>query len=96
MHALATSAAPPKPESTSEYPSRPIRVIVAFGPASITDILTRTVMPKLSESLGQPIIVDNRPGAGGNIGTDITVKSTPDGYSLTLGSASVLALNGFL
>jgi len=96
MHALAAGAAPAKPEGAADYPSRPIRVIVAFGPGSITDILTRTVMPRLSESLGQPIIIDNRPGAGGNIGTDIAVKSTPDGYTLTLGSASVLAVNGFL
>jgi tripartite-type tricarboxylate transporter receptor subunit TctC len=96
VHALAAGAAQAKLESTSDYPSRPIRVIVAFGTGSITDILTRTVMPKLSESLGQPIIVDNRPGAGGNIGTDIAVKAVPDGYTLTLGSASVLAINGFL
>ena len=73
MRALTTSAAPAKPESTSEYSSC---MIVAFGLASITDNLTHTVMPKLSESLGQPVIVDNRPGASGNIGTDITAQST--------------------
>jgi len=78
------------------YPSRPIRVIVPFGAGSITDLLTRTVMPKLSDALGQIIVVDNRPGAGGNIGTDLVVKSNPDGYTLTLGAASTLAVNGFL
>lgn len=78
------------------YPSRPIRVIVPFGSGSITDVLTRTIMPKVSEALGQPVVVDNRPGAGGNIGTDLAVKATPDGYTLTLGAASTLAINGFL
>lgn len=80
----------------ADYPNRPIRVIVPFGTGSITDVLTRVVMPKVSEGLGQTIIVDNRPGAGGNIGTDIAVKAAPDGYTLVSGSASVLAVNGFL
>jgi tripartite-type tricarboxylate transporter receptor subunit TctC len=90
------AAAQPRGDPAGDYPRRPIRVIVPFGAGSITDILTRSVMPKVSEALGQPIVVDNRPGAGGNIGTDMAVKAAPDGYTLVSGSASVLAVNGFL
>jgi tripartite-type tricarboxylate transporter receptor subunit TctC len=88
--------AAPSPDAAKNYPTRPIRVIVPFGAGSITDILTRTIMPRLSQGLGQTIVVDNRPGAGGNLGTEIVVKSAPDGYTLVSGSASVLAVNGFL
>lgn len=83
-------------DPAKDYPRRPIRVIVPFGAGSITDILTRTLMPRVSEGLGQTIVVDNRPGAGGNLGTEMVVKSAPDGYTLVSGSASVLAVNGFL
>jgi len=93
---LPAAAAQLKGDPAKDYPSRPIRVIVPFGTGSITDILTRTIMPKVSEALGQQIIVDNRPGAGGNMGTDMVVKAAPDGYTLVSGSASVLAVNGFL
>ena len=90
------AAAQPKRDATKDFPTRPIRVIVPFGTGSITDILTRVVMPRVSEALGQPVIVDNRPGAGGNIGTALAVNAAPDGYTLVSGSASVLAVNGFL
>ena len=83
-------------ETTGDYPSRPIRVIVPFGAGSITDVLTRTTMPKLGEALHTTIIVDNRPGGGGNPGTDLGVKAAPDGYTLIMSSASTLAVNGFL
>lgn len=91
---LAASA--PSADPARDYPRRPIRVIVPFGAGSITDILTRSIMPKVSEGLGQTIVVDNRPGAGGNLGTEMVTKSAPDGYTLVSGSASVLAVNGFL
>jgi tripartite-type tricarboxylate transporter receptor subunit TctC len=91
---LPAAAAPADP--AKGYPSRPIRVIVPFGTGSITDILTRTILPKVSEALGQPIVIDNRPGAGGNIGTEMVVTAAPDGHTLVSGSASVLAVNGFL
>lgn len=94
--ALSASPGEVKGDAERGYPSRPIRVIAPFGAGSITDVLTRTIMPNLSESLGQMIVVDNRPGAGGNIGTDMAVKATPDGHTLTLGAASGLAVNGFL
>ncbi len=64
------------------YPSRPLRYVVAFVPGGINDILARIVGQKLSEAWGQPVIVDNRPGAGGNLGTELVAKSSPDGYTL--------------
>ena len=70
------------------YPSRPVRIIVGFTPASSNDILARFIAAKLTERLGQQVIVDNRPGANGVIGSDLTAKSTPDGHTLMLMSTS--------
>src|SRR5215831_13185371 len=78
------------------YPSRPIRFVVAFPPGGGTDIIARSIAQKLSERLSQPVLVDNRPGAGGNIGTDIVAKSAPDGYTMLMGSAGPLAINASL
>ena len=96
---LAVSALPAaaaQADAAAGYPNRPVRVIVPFGVGSITDVITRVVMPALSDSLGQSIIVDNRPGGGGNPGTEMGVKAAPDGYTLIMSSASTLAVNGFL
>ena len=70
------------------YPSKPIRVVVPFPPGGGTDIVARTVTPKMAEILGQPFIIDNRAGAGGNIGTEQVAKSPADGYTLLVASAS--------
>jgi tripartite-type tricarboxylate transporter receptor subunit TctC len=70
------------------FPERPIRLIVPFPPGGSTDLLARTVGPRLTEAWQQPIIIDNRPGAAGNIGTDIAAKAPPDGYTLVLTSMS--------
>ena len=70
------------------YPAKPVRLIVGLAPGGATDIMARTLVPGLSEELGQPVVVDNRPGAAGTIGAGIVAKSTPDGYTLFLASSS--------
>src|SRR5271163_1686164 len=66
------------------YPTRPVRVIVPFAPAGVTDILARLTGQWLSERLGQPFIIDNRPGSGGNIGTEAVIRAPADGYTLLM------------
>src|SRR5439155_7817152 len=77
------------------YPSKPIRVVVPFPPGGGTDIVARTVTPKMAEILGQPFIIENRAGAGGNIGTEAAAKAPADGYTLLVASAST-AINATL
>ncbi len=78
------------------YPAKPIRFVVAFPPGGGTDIIARSIAQKLSDRLAQQVVVDNRPGAGGNIGTDIVAKAAPDGYTMLMGSAGPLAINASL
>jgi tripartite-type tricarboxylate transporter receptor subunit TctC len=75
------------------YPSKPVRIIVGFPPGQATDIVARLVADKLSARLGQPFIVDNKPGAAGIIGTELTVKAPADGYTLQFSSSGPLAVN---
>src|SRR5262247_2912265 len=70
------------------YPTRPVRIIVAFAPAGSSDIVARLMGQWLSERLGQPFVIENRPGAGGNIGTEAVVRASPDGYTLLIVSSS--------
>lgn len=74
------------------YPSKPIRIIVAFSAGGVSDLLARSVGQELSKQLGQPVIVDNKVGAGGMIGTKECIKAAPDGYTLCLGSSSSIIL----
>lgn len=76
-----------------EYPSRPVRVVVPFPPGGATDIVTRIVAQRLTELWGVTLVVDNRTGAGGNIGADIVAKAAPDGYTLLMTSGSIVTAN---
>ena len=75
------------------YPNRPIRLIVTFPPGGSTDLLARAMQPHLEKTLGQPIVIDNRPGAGGDIGVDAVAKAAPDGHTIGIGAAGALAVN---
>jgi tripartite-type tricarboxylate transporter receptor subunit TctC len=74
------------------YPERPIQVVVSFPPAGATDILARAIGQKMSESLGQPVVVENRPGAGGVIGLSQAAKASPDGYTIYLAAVTNVAI----
>jgi tripartite-type tricarboxylate transporter receptor subunit TctC len=91
-----TLAAAGVAQSADAYPSKPIRLVVALPAGGPTDILARLIAQPLSASLGQPIVVDNRPGAGGNIGAELVAKSPADGYTLFMGTSGPLAINASL
>lgn len=90
LGAAGTSAMAQKADA---WPSRPIRLVVPFPPGGGTDLVGRSVGNKLAEALGQRVVIDNRGGAGGNIGAEITVRAEPDGYTLLIGSIGAIAIN---
>ncbi|MFL5071893.1 MAG: Bug family tripartite tricarboxylate transporter substrate binding protein, partial [Xanthobacteraceae bacterium] len=75
------------------YPTKPIRMIIPFAPGGASDFVGRIMQPKMNELLGQPIVVENRAGAAGNIGAEAAAKSAPDGYTLFLGNVGSIAIN---
>ncbi|HXF66065.1 MAG TPA: tripartite tricarboxylate transporter substrate binding protein [Burkholderiales bacterium] len=77
----------------AEYPVKPVRIVIGFPPGGASDILVRFIGSRLAEGLGQAIVYDNRPGAGGNIAGEIVAKSPPDGYTLLMGNNAILATN---
>ena len=77
----------------ANYPTRPVRMIAPFPPAGPTDVLARAISVKLTEYWGHQVIVDNRPGAGGNIGTETAARAAPDGYTLVMGTIATHAIN---
>ncbi len=81
---LATALLAPALHAADNFPTRPIRMIIPSGAGGITDIIGRSIAPRLSDSLGQQVVIDNRPGASGILGTGIVAKSTPDGYTLLM------------
>jgi tripartite-type tricarboxylate transporter receptor subunit TctC len=87
--ALAATTA----SAADSYPNKPIRIVVAYTPAGTTDILARSIGQKLTEAWGQPVIIDNRPGANGNIGTEYAARTTPDGYTLLMTTAAPHGIN---
>ena len=78
------------------WPTKPVRIVVPFAPAGTTDILARALTPELSHVFGQVFIIDNKPGAGGNLGSDVIAKSAPDGYNLLMGTVGTHAINAAL
>src|SRR6187399_139349 len=80
----------------AKYPERPVSLIVAFTPGGPSDVLARIVGKKLEQLLGQPFVIENRPGAGGNIAAEIEARAAPDGYTLLMGNNSILATNASL
>ena len=95
MALLAGLFVPPS-AIAQQYPVRPIRVVVAFAPGGASDVLARLLAERLTEAFGQTVVVDNRPSAGGIIGTDLVAKAAPDGYTLLVGSAAAFAITPHL
>jgi tripartite-type tricarboxylate transporter receptor subunit TctC len=83
----------PVPADAQSYPAKPIRIVVPFPAGGPLDVTARAIGQKLSEAWGQPVVIDNRPGAGGNIGADLVAKSAPDGYTILEGALSTHAVN---
>jgi tripartite-type tricarboxylate transporter receptor subunit TctC len=89
LFALAFSCA----AGAQSYPTKPVRFIVSFPPGGSSDLIARAIAPHMSERLGQPVVVENRPGAGGMIGVDAVAKAPPDGYTIGLAAAGALSSN---
>jgi tripartite-type tricarboxylate transporter receptor subunit TctC len=92
--ACALLAGPARAQgSGSDFPNKPIRMVVTFPPGGSADAVVRMLVPRLNEKLGQPVVVDNRPGAGGNVGLTVVAKAPGDGYTLGVGAAGALSAN---
>jgi tripartite-type tricarboxylate transporter receptor subunit TctC len=90
---LSFALAAPLAVLAQAYPAKPIRYVVPFPPGGATDTLARAIAQKLSESMGQPVVIDNRPGAGGNIGIEAAVRSPADGYTIVTVATATVAIN---
>lgn len=92
MLGAALLSAPLAGMAQAGYPNKPVKIVVSFSPGGTTDILARFLAQKLTDSVGQSFVVENRAGAGGTLGNDFVAKSQPDGHTLLMGSASNLAV----
>lgn len=90
---VAASACATVPAYSQAFPARPVRIVVPFAPGGATDIVTRIVATRLTEAWGQSVVVDNRAGAGGNIGGDIVAKAVADGHTILMTSGSIVTAN---
>ena len=93
LAAAIVSAQAQAPAGSTDFPGKPIRMVVTFPPGGSTDAVVRMIVPRLNDKLGQQVVVDNRPGAGGNIGLTIVAKAPADGYTLGVGAAGALSAN---
>ena len=84
------------PATAQTYPDKPIRIMAPFPAGGLVDVLARAVGDEMSKSLGQPVLIENKPGAGGNIGADLVAKAAPDGYTLLMTSPGIQSINQFL
>ena len=90
---LATALAGAAFPTLAEYPDKPVKIIVPYPPAGTTDILARLIAARLSERMKQPFVIENRPGAGTNIGAAAAARAAPDGYTLLMATSSTMAIN---
>jgi tripartite-type tricarboxylate transporter receptor subunit TctC len=90
---VAGLLAPWAPARAADYPTKPLRLIVPFPPGGGADVLARTIEPYLEKALGQPIVIDNKPGAGGNVGAELVARAAPDGTTLLYGTNGTHAIN---
>lgn len=83
----------PATQAADPYPARPVRLLIPFVPGGSTDFIARVIQPGLAENLGQPVVLDNRPGAGGNIALEMAAQAVPDGYTVLFGNVGLIAIN---
>jgi tripartite-type tricarboxylate transporter receptor subunit TctC len=93
LAAIAIAAVAAGVQAAEQFPQRPVRLIIPYAPGGATDITARQLQPRIAELWGQPVIVDNRPGASGNIALELAARSAPDGYTLFVGNVSTNAIN---
>src|SRR3954470_16349892 len=84
------------PAAAQDWPTKPVKIVVPFGPGSTPDVVARLIADHLQKKLGQPLIIDNKPGASGNIGTDAVAKAAPDGSTIGVSIGGPLAINTLL
>src|SRR5436305_14119784 len=77
----------------ADYPQRPVRMVIPFAPGGASDFVGRIMQAKMSEELGQQLVIDNRTGAAGNIGVEVAARANPDGYTILLGNVGTMAIN---